>query len=347
PKQKKITKKKNQPNLLKIIISFSFLFVIGLIGSYLFFQAQKPKQLKTVKIGLAWINQAQFAGIYTAIEKGYYEKAGLKVEIEEFDREVANEIKLAKGDLDFTISQPVVLINKISEGLKLKAISAIYQTSPLAYLYKSELQLEKPSDFKGKTLGIKGDNLAGKILFSAFLSELNLTEKDFHLKQLDFTTHEFDDIQSSTVDVMGLYRTNQPYTFDQNGVDYKLILPEDFGFDMYGDVLVTSDEMIEKNPKLVQKFVDATLKGWEYALENQDEAVDFTKEYITSDAYQEVEYNKYILKESAPIVQVSGAHEIGYMTFDKWDGLYNSMLSFDSSLKGINVDDIFTTQFIE
>jgi len=345
----KTKRKKNNPNailsLRNILISLLF-FIFGLLGTF-FLLKNQTRHLKTVKVSLVWLHQAQFAGIYTAIEKGFYREAGLDIEFEEFEYSKPLEADLASGKTDFSILHADRMLEEIGKGLDIKAVATIYQISPHAFVSTTDASITKPEDLIGKTLGIKGDNSSGKLLYSVMLANLGISKNDVYFKSLDFTTTELQDIQSGIVDMIDLYRTDQVYGFVKNGVSYQLFLPEDFSFNMYGDVIATSEEMIKNDPQTVQKFVDATLRGWEYALENQEEAIAFTDLYITSKDYQDTAYSKFILENSAPLIKNDEFQVIGSMNINRWTRLYNVMKTNKIFEQDFNIADAFTLQFIK
>jgi NitT/TauT family transport system substrate-binding protein len=337
--------KKRSP--FELILGFFSLLIIFLSAVFFYFQFKSPLKLETVKVSLVWLNQAQFAGIYTAIDKGFYEDVGIKVELEEFGFAKLLEDELAEGKTDFSIIHSVRLLEGIGRGLDLKAVAAIYQTSPHAFVSSKDNVIKKPEDLKGKTLGIKGDNISAKILYSVLLTELGLKNSDVKFKSVDFTTHEFEDIQNGMVDTIDLYRTDQVYFFEKNNVDYQLIPPENFRFDMYGDVIATSDEMIKKNPKLVKNFVQATIKGWEYAIDNQDEAIEMTQQYITSEDYKDEDYNKFILEMSSPLIKPVDIEKVGKMVSPKWNNLYDAMVANNIIKEEFDPGKAFTLEFLD
>jgi ABC-type nitrate/sulfonate/bicarbonate transport system substrate-binding protein len=344
------TKKKQSPTKSFFSLKNGFvvilLFLFGLFGTFFLFNNQE-KQLKTVKVSLVWLHQAQFAGVYTAIEKGFYHDVGLNVELEEFEYGKQLEEELVTGKTDFSIMHSVRMLEGVAKGLDIKAVATIYQTSPHAFISAADNAISKPQDLVGKTLGIKGDNHSGKLLYSVMLADLGISEADVTFKSLDFSTTELQDIVDGTVDMIDLYRTDQVYRFVKNDVNYQLFPPEDFRFNMYGDVIATSGEMIKNDPETVQKFVDATLKGWKYALENQEEALAYTEQYITSKDYQDSAHNKFILENSTPLIKNDEFQIIGSMNGNRWTRLYNVMKANKLFEQDFNIEDAFTLQFIE
>ncbi|QKQ26797.1 ABC transporter substrate-binding protein [Candidatus Reidiella endopervernicosa] len=77
---------------------------------------------------------------------------------------------------------------------------------------------------------------------------------------------------------MTAYLTDQPYYYRERGVSVRMINPLNYGIDLYGDMLFTSEDIMQTQPELALRFRRAALKGWQYALENPEEVVDWTIE---------------------------------------------------------------------
>lgn len=76
------------------------------------------------------------------------------------------------------------------------------------------------------------------------------------------------------VDVMPGYTLATPWEMRKRGLDVVSLSPSTYGVDFYGDSIVTSQKLVDRDPDLVQRFVAASLKGWQYALDNSDEIAD-------------------------------------------------------------------------
>jgi len=73
------------------------------------------------------------------------------------------------------------------------------------------------------------------------------------------------------------YLSNEPFALQQQGIDYTSFSPKDFGFDLYSDILFTSQQLIKTDPKLVHQFYQASLQGWKYAMTHIDETIKVIK----------------------------------------------------------------------
>ncbi|TSC62888.1 MAG: NMT1/THI5 like domain-containing protein [Parcubacteria group bacterium Gr01-1014_48] len=327
--------------------------VILVVGGILWLQRLSDQEggivpIEKVRISLKWLHQAQFAGLYVAKEKGFYEDKGLDVEIKEWDFSVSQETDLAERKEDFAMMNPIEVLKAVDKGLDFRAVAIIYQDASWALVALKESGITTPADFRGKVLGLKGNTDDGRIIYPALLKTFGIDEGEVMIKPIGFETGpEVQDVVEKRADVINVYRTDQVYLFDKQGLEYNLILPERFGFEMNGDVLVTTQRLIDENPDLVQGFVEATIKGWQYAMAHSEEAVDLTMPYVTNETYKDQELEKFIFEKSIPLIQPLGPEKIGSIQFIRWRTLYEAMRSNGLLEHEFDVDRVFTRKFLD
>ncbi len=248
-----------------------------------------------VTLKLKWLHQAQFAGNYVAVEKGYYAKQGLDVKIEEFSFEDPTIDAVASGRADFGITGADELLISRSQGKPLKAFAVVYAINPVcAYSLKSS-GITMPLHFEGKTVGLEqGTNV--DTLYYAMMERLGLDRTKVQEIQIGYDATE---LLEGKTDVSTGYIINEPQQVIEAGQEVNVILMADYGVNMYADVLFTTDEMINNNPELVVKFLEATLDGWRYAIENEEETVPIILKYAPSRTHS---HEAYMLEKSVPLI---------------------------------------------
>jgi ABC-type nitrate/sulfonate/bicarbonate transport system substrate-binding protein len=334
------------------IVALVLIAIVGAMSMWLqrnTGQESQPSQksLDKVSVSLKWLGQAQFAGFYVAKEKGFYRDAGLDVTVREWDFAGNQEKDFAERKDDFAMLNPIEILKAVDKNLDFRALAVIYQDASWALLALKDSGITTPADFRGKILGIKGNTDDGKIIYPALIKTFGIDKSEVTIKPIGFETGpEIDDIVAKRADVINLYRTDQVYLFDKRGLKYNLILPENFGFTMNGDVLATTQRLIDENPDVVQRFVDATLKGWKYAVAYPDEAIDITLLYVTNETYKDRDLEKFILEKSIPLIQPSGPEKIGSMQFVRWQTLYEAMRSNGLLETEFDVSKVFTRKFL-
>jgi len=226
---------------------------------------------KKVSIQLSWLNQFQFAGYYIAKEKGYYKDVGLDVEIKEFSE------KSMQTYSDFMIRKSSALIDKMN-GEDIIILGTSYQHSPMVLMVLEKSGINTPKDLFGKKVMITGDAKDS----ASILAVLNSFKLD--ASNIKFIPHSFNvqDLIDGKTDAMACYISNEPLQLNKLGIKYKILEPKDYGFDFYDDLLTVNNSYLKQNPKTVQDFYEATLKGWEYAYGHIEESARIVYEKYNS-----------------------------------------------------------------
>lgn len=327
---------------IAIIVVAALLFKDKL--PFLVNKSSTPSQKVTLRVN--WLNQAQYAGVFTAIEKGFYQDEGIGLEVKEYEEGLDQMEEVANGEVDFAIATGVEIVSAIDKGADIKALATIYQTSPESFISLKSSDVTSPSKFRGKVLGKKGGNLEAGVSYKSLLNKFGINESEVTIKDLDYSTSVSEDLTNGIVDVIDAYRTDQVRQFELQGIAYNIIEPEKYGASMYGDSLIASNGLIERDPELVKKFVQATLKGWEYALSHQDEALKYTSKY-ENEQYSDKDLEKFIFEKSAPLIKPTRNSTVGEMNFISWSRIVKELTSSGILKKKVESNSVFTSQFIK
>lgn len=251
------------------------------------------KGKRDVSLQLLWKHQFQFAGYYVAKEKGFYRKAGLNVEIREFNNQVDLVGDVLSGKSDFAVGRSSLLIEK-ARGQDIVALFAAFQQSPLMLLSKASSGIKTPEDLQGKRIMITHDaERVAEIM--AMLLQAGLRSNDYEHQQHSFNLQ---DLIDEKTDAMASYISNEPFQLEKQGIPYTVLHPSDYGFDMYADILFTSRQMVDTHPDITQRFYEASVQGWQYALEHIEETAQLIHDKYNSQgrSLDALIYEGYALK---------------------------------------------------
>ena len=270
-----------------------------------------------VVLQLKWKHLFQFAGFYMAEERGFYKEAGLDVAIREKSPQVNIVQEVLSGRAAYGVSDSALVLDRL-QGRPVVALKAIFQHSPLALLSLKSSRIERVGELRGKRVMISPES-AQNVSIMAMLKSQGVTEKEIEIVPMSF---DLNDLIDGRVDAFTAYATDQPVTLDERNISSSLLNPEDYGFDFYGDILFTSEEEIRQHPDRVQRFVEASMKGWRYAFEHIDESVDVIKEKY---AAKEISRHK-LYEEAQALKKISGIEtmEFGRIERSKLIGIANT-----------------------
>jgi diguanylate cyclase (GGDEF)-like protein/PAS domain S-box-containing protein len=269
--------------------------------------------LERVTLQLKHTHQFQFAGYYAAIEKGYYREAGLDVRIIESLDGAEPERRVLDGSADYGVGSSSLLLARLA-GKPLVVLGVVLQHSPYVLLVRQRNSSPAISDIKGKRvmIGSLTDELTQADELAAYLAKEGVPVSS--LVRVEHTFNS-DDLVKGKVEAMSAYVTNEPDYLDRLGFLYDVYSPRAAGIDFYGDNLFTSEKEIKANPARVRAFRAASMRGWAYAMEHQEEIAD-----LIIAKYSRRNDRQHLLFEARQMVSLVQPVlvEIGYMNPDRW-----------------------------
>lgn len=343
PNAAPIPKSKKPKKWLLLIV---LVIIVGLALTLVLVRTKKPAPVALTKINvrLEWVNNPEFTGMYVAKDMGFYKAEGLDVNLKEFEDSTNVNKEVADGVVDFGVSTPLEVILARDKGEKNKAVAAVYQTSAYSIVSQKSANIKSPSDFKGKILGSLGDNNEAKVTYTVLAVNAGLKTSDITIKGVDFDIAKvFNENQAATGDI---YRTDQTYLLDQAHIPYDQVFPEQYGFAIYGDVLIASDKKISQNPNQVDAFTRATMKGWQYAADHKAEALTILAKYDNA-LYKDPAYVKFDLENTLPLVATTGNQPLGSMQFVVWNRAYNGIKETGLLKNELSASDFYTSEFVK
>ena len=225
-------------------------------------------------IQLNWKYQFEFAGFIMAKEKGFYKDVGVDVTL----KEVQKNVDIVKFVLDnrnsFGVGNSSLISLQAIGGKNLKLLMPIYDES-LYVLTAVNTDIKNLSDIKKYHIILDQFAIKNPAILAMLKSE-NININDLKIKKENFYTN----IRQSGI--FAFYKSNEIYFLDKNKIKYKIFDPKDYGFDLYGDILFTSEYTSLNNPDFVNKVTQATKRGFIYAFNHIDETINvILKKYNT------------------------------------------------------------------
>ena len=238
-----------------------------------------------IVLQLKWFHQFQFAGYYAAKEKGFYDEVGLNVEIRQRDLKYNNIDEVINGNAQYGVADSILILYRLKQQ-PVVIVSPIFQHSPSVFISLKKSNISSVYELNNKDILFYPNDTDGFSLLAMikkFDLDVNLVRERYKDDYMRLINNE--------VDVMPAYIANEPFLFKEKGYDVNIINPTNYGFDMYGDMLFTNEDEAKNNPIRVEKFKEATLKGWKYALENKEEITQLINEKYSKE--KSIEHLRY------------------------------------------------------
>jgi NitT/TauT family transport system substrate-binding protein len=214
-------------------------------------------ELDKVSFGTNWVAQAEHGGFYQALADGTYKSYGLDVTIVPGGPNVNNRIQMVAGKLDFFMSaNSLQTFDAAANKVPVVAVAAIFQKDPQVFLAHPEAKVSTLADLKPLTLFVSKEGMP--TYFQWLKAEFGFSEN----KVKPYTSNP----QPFLVDknsAMEGYVTSEPFAVERRAKFVPTVIPlADYGFSSYSTLIETRSAFAEKNPDLVQRFVDASIIGW-------------------------------------------------------------------------------------
>src|ERR1700676_3256241 len=213
--------------------------------------------LDKVSFGTNWVPEAEHGGFFQALADGTYKKYGLDVTIVPGGPNDNNRMLLIAGKLDFFMSANTLMsLDAVANNVPVVSVAAMFQKDPQVLLTHPESNVSKLEDLKPLTLFVSKEGISS--YFQWLKSEYGFSESK--VKPYTFNPQPFIVNKQST---MQGYVTSEPYAVQKAaGFTPNVMLMADYGWSAYSTLIETRNEMVDKKPDLVQRFVDASIIGW-------------------------------------------------------------------------------------
>lgn len=311
-------------NRLSTIYKSLYFVFVGM----LFFTSLTINAEEKITLQLKWQHQFQFAGYYAAKAKGYYKDAGLEVNLVAATPSTNVIEEVLSGRANYGVGSNDLLL-AYHEGKPVIVLAVIFQHSPYVLLSKVSEKIETIHDLPNK-----------KIMLEKHSEELiaYLKKEGISLETIEQLPHTFNpqSLINDEVDAMSAYHTDEPFALKQAGIPYQEYTPRSVGIDFYGDNLFTTKTNIKNNPEKIKAFREASLKGWEYALENPEEIITLILEN-----YETTKTREQLVFEAEKMMSLIHPEliELGYMLPGRWQHIAQTYSELGMLPRDIELDE--------
>jgi len=164
---------------------------------------------------------------------------------------------------------------------------------------------------------------------------------------MTFVPNEFygvGDLTSGNMDASsGLFSTNEPILAELDGYEINLIYYNDYGVEFYNNLIFVNSNFVSENADLVQRFMRATLKGYQHAIESPQDAVDQTVKYASD---LDSAFELASMKVEIPLIDTGNA-PIGFMDDAVWQNTQSILIEQGYLDAPVDLNTVYTNKFVE
>lgn len=297
-----------------------------------------------VSFGTDWLAQAEHGGFYQAVADGTYDEYGLDVTIVQGGPQAANRALLIAGRIDFYMGGVLSSLDSVKEGIPVVTVASMFQKDPQVLMAHPDAPYETMGDLA------KADKIImGKDVLVTKFEWLKKNYEGFSDEQYVPYTYSSAPFIADPLSVQQGYVTSEPFAVErEGGFVPKTFLFADAGYNAYNTTIETSTKLVEENPDLVRRFVEASIIGWYHYLYGDNSAAN---ELIKKDnpemTDEQLAFSLAKLKELGMLVSGDAVDKgIGCLTEERYVDFFNQLVAiglYDASLDATKAID---TQFV-
>lgn len=310
-------------------------------GSFISVHPAKAAGTFKIRLQLGWLASNGILGEVAADKMGFFAEEGLELEIIPGGPNVDGVGSVASGANNFgSISSSPSLMLARSAGLPVKCIAAGYQQHPFTYFSLDRSPVLEPKDLIGKKVATQG---TARILLRALLAKNGISEDDVEVSVMG---GDMGPLMTGQVDVVTGWNTNVN-ALSILGDERNDMTLWDSGIQLYANPYYTTDDMLEDHRDKVEAFIRAVSRGWGWAYENREAAVDaLVERYPNMEREAELKAVNLVLDFSFNDETAAGGW--GTMTPENWQeqiDIYESLGQFTNGKPAL--EDVMTLSILE
>jgi NitT/TauT family transport system substrate-binding protein len=278
-----------------------------------------------------------FAPYYLCIDKGICAKHGINLKLEPGSPELNPVKMLSQGTDQFAvIGNPEILLTAKSKGAPILGIALVHRNANfVTILALKKSNITKLSDLQGKKVGFFYAHSSTDVLRMLF------KKQNIQVQEVD-VGFDYGQLITGKLDAQWAFRTTAGISLPAKGVEVVAISPNEYGITTHGQMVLTSEKMLEEQPQVVQAFTNAILESIAYSLDREQEAIDATIK-------REASFKPQVGKQQLAIYNaaIRNHDKIGWISDEDMEQTKEQMLVLDIFSKDFNSKSAYTNQFVE
>ncbi|MCC6250401.1 MAG: ABC transporter substrate-binding protein [Rubrivivax sp.] len=306
-----------------------------------FLRQVRAQGLTKLAYQTGWLAGTDKAGLYQAVAAGIYKAHGLDVEIKSGGPQLnVSQIFLA-GRVDFADSDSFRVLNFAKEGLPAVAVAAMGQKSLTCLLSHPNVGNDSLAALKGKPIQVS--TIGRQTYWKWLMAKYGFSEEQGRPHTPNLTPF----LVNKELTIEAFINT-EPFAVRRAGVEPVIHVLADHGYENYSSVTLAHPKMVAEKPDVVQRFVDATIKGWRTWLNEDPTPGNDAMKVANPDLNEEkLAFGRKILKDRGVFESGDAATMgIGAMSDTRWRRFYDSMVAAGALPQGIDIKRGYTLQFL-
>ena len=329
--------------IFALLLAATMIFALAACGTTRKDGEKDIKDLEKITFVLDWTPNTNHTGLYVAQEKGYFEEAGLDVEIVQPPEDGA-EVLVASGKAQFGVSFQDSMAAALSgdKALPISAVAAVIQHNTSGIISRKGEGMDTPKGMEGKSYATWN----GPIELATLQQVVEKGGGDFSKVKLipSTVTDEVSALKTNSVDSIWIFYgwAGVKTELEELETDYFAFADIDPVFDYYTPVIISGNDFLEEKPETAKAFLAALTKGYEFAIENPDEAAEILCSVNAELDEELVKASQHYLADKYQ----AEAEKWGYIDETRWNNFYNWINEHDLVETDIPENTGFTNEYL-
>jgi NitT/TauT family transport system substrate-binding protein len=301
--------------------------------------ANDAKTMRKFQLPMGYIPNVQYAPFYVAVEKGYFAKEGIEIEFD-YSFETDGVSLVGAGELPFAVASGEQVLLARAQGLPVVYTFAWYQQYPISVISEPELNITKPSDLSGQTIGLPGLFGANYIGLQALLFSAGLTLADVKVDAIGFTQVEA--MSTGQENIVVGYTANEPIILNSKAHPVNELRVADY-MQLTANGIVSSEMTIKDDPELVRGMARALAHGIEDTIANPEEAFIISTKFVEGLEQMDKTVQMLVLTTS---IEFWRAERTGFSDPKSWQNMNDLLVKMELIKTELDVSKAFTNEFV-
>jgi NitT/TauT family transport system substrate-binding protein len=296
-----------------------------------------------MQLQLNWFHLADHSPIYLAMKKGYYKEEGIDLTVLRGSGSADSAKKVDLGQADVGISDAPTVLTAISKGANLKMVAVVYDKAGNNVFFRKSANIKTPKDLVGKKIAVPPAD-SHRVLWPAFAAINGIDPASVTLVNIKPEGKQAI-VAAGEVDAsFDLYTSYAIWEKVLGKGEVGNLLWADFGLPIYGHTYFVNNELIQKNPKLIERFLRATHKGWRDAKADPKASIGAMVEMVPGlDGPTLLATMPQIL--DLCVTERSAKYGLGWIEPELMQKTMDITFANNKPEKALAVNDVFTNQY--
>lgn len=304
-------------------------------------KAAEGESPENVTVILDYVANTNHTGMYVALDQGYYKEAGMDVSIvEPTEGATATLIAVGKGDFGISYQEDVTIARTSADPLPVKAVAALIQHNTSGFVTYGDKDIHSPKDFEGKTYAGWGGPGEEAVLKAV------MAKDGGNFSKLDMVISDGSGFEAlkDKVDVMWFFEgwDNIKCRLNDFPINYMELRQLDERLDYYTPVIIASEDTLKNKPEMTKKFLEATAKGYRYAIEHPKESAEILHKYAPDYSLEMLTMSQEYLAGK----YMEDTKRWGEMKDSVWDNYTDFLVEYGVIEEDIPADQCYTNEFL-